>query len=716
MLQERLFEVMHQVFLQCARQQPLVIEVEDAHWLTPSPEAYLEGLVSRVAEVPLLLLLSYRPEYQPRWLQQARVVQLALSPLPLEDSAQVVRAYHRARPLSAAAVAHVLARAQGNPLFLEELTHIMADGDSASETLALPPTLQAVLSARLDRLPAETRRVLQLAAVVGLEVSYPVLQRLLDLPEDRLHTHLHTLQAHELLGLTRVLPERAYRFKHALTREAAYGMLRRRVRHAAHKQVAQVLEAVAPDTRVSQPEVLAHHYSEAGLPQQAMPYWQAAGQRALAQSAYGEGIAHLRRALTLLQSMPDTPERARDELAVLLDLGLAVGVVAGLGAPETAHIYTQAQALGHQVGSVAQQAEAVWGLSRAYYDRGALPRAQALCEHFLAQVGARTEPAILIRMHCMLAVVGHQLGELTRARTHAERGIALHALHAVAPDDHDMRRPGDFDPGAVCHIFAARALATLGYSAQAWERARTGLTLAQACANPITLVMAGFHVAILHGQERHWQEMAVQAKAAYTLAREQGSAFWIPNCAFMLGKARVMLGQAEDGLTLMTQGLAQREQLGSYAALYDNMVDLAEAYAQAGHVAQGLRLIDQAQQYAATMATGYKAAEQHRVHGELLLALHVDGSEVEAEACFQQALTVARRQQAKRWELRAALSLCRLWQHQGRQRDVSDLLTPLSAWFTEGVDLPDLQDARALLTTQSVSTASPGRDTSARLR
>jgi predicted ATPase len=344
-LQGRVFEAMHQVFLQSAKQQPLVLEVEDIHWIAQSPEAYLSGLVSRVGDAPLLLLLTYRPEYQPNWLRRARVTQLALRPLLPEDSARVVQAPHRQMPLSADAVAQILSRAQGNPLFLEELTQGIVDHASRLDATALPPTLQAMFSARIDRVAPDAKRLLQLAAVVGQEAPYALIRALMKLPEAALMTRLEELQAHELLLQTQVLPEVVYGFRHALTREAAYGMLRQWVRRDYHGEVAQVLESAFPEMVLAQPEVLAHHYTEAGMTEQAVSYWQEAGQRATDHFPYAEAVAYFRQGLELLQAQPETPEQARRELQLLLLLGPAMGVGQGLATPQREQCYAWVHAL-----------------------------------------------------------------------------------------------------------------------------------------------------------------------------------------------------------------------------------------------------------------------------------------------------------------------------------------------------------------------------------
>src|SRR5262249_32117350 len=329
-------------------------------------------------------------------------------------------------------------------------------------TIQVPATVQAVLAARIDRLPPEEKQLLQAAAVIGPEVPLPLLQTIAELPEAALYRGLAHLQAAEFLYETRLFPERVYTFKHALTQQVAYQSLLTSTRQRYHAQLAQALET-RPETVETQPELLAHHYTEAGLGEQAVGYWQRAGQHAVERSAHVEAIAHLQKGLALLATLPDTPERTQQELDMQIILGQALMVVKGQGDPEVEHAYTRAHELCRQVGKTPQLFPVLWGLWRFYLVRAEYQTARELAEQCLSLAQRVHDPALLLVAHYTLGATLYVLGELTLSRAHLEQGLALYEPQ----QHHHLAFRYGMDLGVWCLSYGAWPLWQLGYPDQA---------------------------------------------------------------------------------------------------------------------------------------------------------------------------------------------------------------------------------------------------------
>jgi predicted ATPase len=546
-----------------------------------------------------------------------------------------------------------------------------------------------VLAARIDRLPPEEKQLLQAAAVIGTEVPLPLLEAIAALPEAVLYRGLAHLQAAEFLYETRLFPERAYTFKHALTQQVAYQSLLTSTRQRYHTQLAQALAAY-PDTAETQPELLAHHATEAGLHAQAVGYWQRAGQRSTARFAYVEAVAHLTRGLEVLQTLPDTAERAQHELLLQTTLAPVLGYTKGYGAPEVEAAYSRALELCRQVGETPQLFVALMGLWQFYLVRAQHQTARELGERLLSLAQSVGDPALLVQAHRALGEAFQNLGELVPAQENLAQGSALYD-----PQQHHSSAVLN-DPGVFCLSFAALVLWLLGYPEQALQRSQAALTLARALSHPPSLAAALVFAAMLHQFRRERQLVQARAEAAIALALEQGLPHWVAYGTIMRGWALAMQGQWEEGIPQTQQGLVAQQAVGAVIARPLFLALLAEAHAAAGQAKAGLGVLAEALALVDHTAERYHEAEVYRLKGELLRRQAVPDAP-QAEACFEQALAVARRQQAKAWELRAALSLSRLWQQQGKRTEACELLAPIYGWFTEGFDTPDLQEAVALL-------------------
>jgi class 3 adenylate cyclase/predicted ATPase len=695
------------ILLRIAAQQPVLFVMEDLHWVDPSTLELLTLLVDQGPTARILVLLTFRPDFSPPWTGRSHLTQVTVTRLPRRQAVEVIRQVAHGKALPPEVVEQIVAKTDGVPLFVEELTKMVLESGLLQEQedryaltaplppLAIPATLHDSLMARLDRL-ATVKAIAQLGATLGRDFSYALLQAVSPWDEATMQRGLHQLVEAEFLYQRGLPPQATYRFKHALIQEAAYLSLLKSTRQQYHQRIAQVLAAQFPETVETQPELLAHHYTEAGLIPQAIPYWQRAGERAVERSANVEAISHLTTALALLPALPDTPERTQHELTLLTALGIPLVLTKGHAAPEVEATYARARTLCQQLGDTPQLFSVLLGLRRFYLMRGEYQSAHAVGEQLLRLAERLDDSGLCVRAQMMLAEGLLYLGEFARARAHAEQGIACYD-----PQQHRAQvfRYGN-DSGVGCRVFAAMALWVLGYPDQAQQRSEEALAWAQEMAHPFNLAFALIHAARLHQFRREGAPAHTRAEAAIALATEQGFVLWLALAPVVRGWALAEQGQAAEGLAQIRQGIAARQAIGAELQRPYNLAVLADAYGKVGQLEEGLRVLTEAQTAAQATGERYCEAELSRLTGELLRAQSSE-NHAAAEACFQQALALARLQQAKSWELRAAMSLSRLWQQQGKRDEARELLAPVYAWFTEGFDTADLQEAKALLETLS---------------
>jgi DNA-binding winged helix-turn-helix (wHTH) protein/predicted ATPase len=652
------------ILLELAARQPVLFTLEDLHWADPTTLEWLALLLDHLPTAAIGAVVTCRPTFQPPWRPRSCLTQLTLHRLSRTESAAMLTQVVHGKALPPEVVAHVLAKTDGVPLFVEELLGMLLDTGLLQEdedryvltgplsASAIPATLQDLLRARLDQLP-EAQDVVQLGATLGREFSYDVLQVVSALEAPALKQRLAPVIAAEILYQRGVPPRATYTFKHALIRDAAYQSLRKSTRQQYHQRIAQAVAERFPETAETQPELLAYHYTEAGLIAHAIPYWQRAGQRAIERSAYTEAIGHLRQGLEVLSALPDTRERAQHELPLQIALGLAFSVIRGHSAPEVGQTYARARALCQQVDEPRQLSATLAGLLRFYLVRGDLRAARRVGEQLL-RLGQS--------QHCGLAF--------------------HHGAHGA-------------DLGVICRSWSAMVLWHLGYPEQSLQRNREALHLAQELSHPLSLSMGLNFAIIVHHFRRDIQVTLEQVEALETLTVEHVLQADNPGRAIRRGWALAEQGEVEEGLRHIRQGLACGQALEYEGTRTHSLALLAEACGKAGQTTEGLAALEAALALVHKNAERYFEAEIYRLRGELLR--HAQGRPDETEACFQQALAVARRQQARALELRAAVSLARLWQQHGKCRDAYDVLAPIYDWFTEGFDTVDLQDARALL-------------------
>lgn len=700
---QKTLEAIVAILLELAERQPLLFILEDLHWTDPTTLELLNLLIDQTPTASLLTVLTCRPTFQPTWSHRSYLTEITVNRLSKPQVEQIVLRMTDGKTFPQEVLGQIVEKTDGIPLFVEEITKaILESGQLKARndhyeltgsfaTLAIPATLQDSLMARLDRL-VTAKAVAQYAAVIGRQFAYDLLSTVSQLDEVTLQRELGRLVEAQIVYQRGVPPQATYLFKHALIQDAAYQSLLKSTRQQYHQRIAQVLEEQFPETVEGQPELLAHHYTEAGLIEQAIGYWQQAGHSAIQRSAHVEAIAHLRHGLALLDTLPETPQRLQRAVDLLIALGTSLIATQGYAAAEVEQAYRRAHHLCQHLENPQQRLPVLRGLWIYYCARPALQTAYTLSEQFLTLAQQIHDPVMLPAAHRAVGTTLFFLGAPTEAHTHFAQGIAL-----SDPQQHHVAvlLYGE-DAGVVCRSFAAWALWCQGYPDQGLAQSQQAVTLARQMAHPFSLGLAFGHAATLHACRREMRAAQERADAAISLTTEQGFPSWMAWGALLRGWALAQQGQAQEGREQMTQGLRTYRATGTELVRPYFLVLLAEAYGTRGEPEAGLAVLTEALTLVETTGERWYEAELYRLRGELLLQQNAD-NHLEVEACFQHALDIARNQRAKSFELRAATSLARLWHQQGKRQEAHDLLAPVYRWFTEGFDTLDLKDAKGLL-------------------
>jgi predicted ATPase/class 3 adenylate cyclase len=686
-----------------AERQPVLVAWEDLHWADPTTLEALGLLVEQAPTMPMLHVLTYRPEFSPPWPPRSHITPLVLNRLERPQVETLITQRAEGKPLPAEVVQYIVDKTDGVPLYVEELTKMLLASPLLWEeadqyvltgplhAVAIPDTLQDALMARLDQLN-RAKEVAQLGAVLGREFAYELLQAIAPQDEGTLQAGLAQLVAAELLYQRGRLPRAKYVFKHALIQDAAYASLLKSTRQQIHQQVAQVFEARFPALVEAQPELVAQHYTAADCTEQAVVYWQRAGQHASDRSAYLEAIGHLSTGIELLTTLPDTPERTQHALTLHIALGAALQMTKGQAAPEVEHAYTRARVLCQQVGETPELVPVLFGLWRFYNIQQQFHTARELGETLLRLAQHTHDPALTVLAHYALGWTRLCLGALPTARQHLEKAIT----HYTPDQRHAPAFRMGQDPGVACGAFVAMALWLLGYPEQALAHLNHALALAHELSHPISLAFARCLAATVYQLRQDASATYEHAEAAVVLSTEQGFTQWVAMGTSLRGWALALQGRGEEGMAQVRQGLAVWRATGAALLVSYFCTVLADVCGHLGHPEDGLQALAEAHTLVEQQEERWWEAEICRLRG-LLLLRQLGTSQEEAEAWLQRALDVARRQEAKSLELRAAMSLSRLWQQQGKYKEAHDLLAPVYGWFTEGFDSADLREAKALL-------------------
>jgi predicted ATPase/class 3 adenylate cyclase len=700
---QRTLEVLVDQLAGLAAQQPVLAVYEDVHWVDPTTLELLDLMVERVRRLPVLALITFRPEFKPPWAGQAHVTQLPLNRLGRRQGAAIVERLTGGRSLPDEVLDQIVAKTDGVPLFVEELTKtvlesgLLRDAGDRYELigplppLAIPATLHDSLMARLDRL-APIKEIAQTAAVIGRDFSHDLLAAVSPLPAPEFNAALDQLVQAELIFRRGTPPDAVYSFKHALVQDAAYQSLLRSKRQQLHLSIAQRLQEHFPGVRDSHPEVLAQHYTQAGLAEQAVVHWLSAGERASQRSANLEAIAHLTTGLESLAALPDTPERARLELPMQMALGAPLIATKGYAASEVERAYLRARELSGRLGETAPLFRVSRGLCYFHHVGARLRTSRRLGEELLDLAARSRERTFEIEAHHAAGCNLYHLGHFAAARHHFEQSIALDARERHSAH---VQLYGS-DVGVFCRAYLAHSLWQLGFPDGALALAREAQALADRLAQPFSVALAIAYAAMLHQFRRDRSSAGAQAEVAISVCTEQRFEYYLAWAMIIRGWSGTADAPLADRIAAMREGLARFLKTGAELRRPHYLACLAEMCGQAGEPEQGLAAVAEALEVADRNGETWCSSELHRLRGDLLL--QQDRNDVAtAEASFRTAFEVAGRQGAKSLELRAAANLARLWADQGKRKKARNLLAPIYGWFTEGFETADLKDAKALL-------------------
>ncbi|MGH8012256.1 MAG: ATP-binding protein [Candidatus Binataceae bacterium] len=688
---------------------PLCVIFEDLQWADPSTLEYLSRLFVEIPTMHALLLLTFRHGFVPVPLANAPISQLTLSRMDSDDARQIVESITGDKALPRDVMETILDKTDGVPLFVEELTRAVVESGSAG-TLgkieqgirpALPATIHDSLTARLDSL-GEYKEVAQIGAMLGREFSHELIEAVSLSDPATLVQGLDKLLEMQLVNRIGSALQTRYLFKHALIQDAAYESILKSKRQQYHRHIAEVIERRFGEIARSQPELLAHHYTEADLALEAIRYRQLAAEKAVQRSANTEAIAHLRKALGLLERLPETPERIQQELMLQTALGVPLMVTEGFGSPEAERVYERARELCRQVGETPQLFPVLWGLWVPYTARGKHETALEVSQQCLNIAQRANEPVLLMEARHLLGVSLLELGDFRRALDQLDQAIATYD-----PDKHRaLAYTFGQDSCVVCLSHSAWALWFLGYPDQARRRNQKALASAERIAHPFSLALACDFAAWLHQICREHEMIRGRTETAIRLSSDHQFAFLMHMGEILRGWAIAAECDIENGISQIGAGLRAFEATGTETMKPYFLALLAEVYARTGKSDEGLEVLGTAQVIANRNKERWWQAELYRLTGELTLArAKKRGDERESwnesERCFRLALQIARRQEAKSLELRAAMSLGRLLDKRRVGRKARALLEPIYGWFTEGFDTPDLKEAKAILATLS---------------
>jgi len=692
-----------------ARSSPVLMIFEDAHWSDPTSLEVLGRVMDRITNLRVLVIVTFRPEFAAPWVGQAHVTALAINRLAARDVDSLIDRVVGNNRLPTTIRNDIIERTDGIPLFVEEMTKAVLEAGSAEQArqmvaavpvpaLAVPASLQASLMARLDRL-GPAKELAQIGAAIGREFSHALLAAVVHQSEADLASSLDRLIQAGLLFRRGMPPHATYLFKHALVQDAAYGTLLREAKRALHARIAEALQSQFVDIADAQPDLLARHYTEAGLLDKAAALWGKAGLRSIQHSALLEALEQLTRALAQIATLPATPRLRREEIKLQVALLYPLQHVKGQGAPDVKVaaerailLIEQAEALGEAPEDPLLLFMALSTLSGTYLT--AFDGAQA-CEsaaRLLALAEKQKDTLPVVFAHCRFGVALVEMGNFAQGLVHL-RAIALYD----PLEDREMARRRSQDIRQAALAYRSRAQWALGYREAALRDAEQALNHARKTGHASTLMLALAPVCLTKLLNGDYVAAKDLSDELIQVAEEKGSIFW--KSAGMLRRAAVLVstGKASDALAIFTTAIPAMRSTGTTIYLPVWLSHLARAYGELGQFDEAWRCIEEAKALLETTKEQWYEAELHRIAGEIAL-IPSEPDAAKAQTHFERSLAIARGQQARSWELRTATSLARVWRDQGKLDDAKQLLAPIFGWFTEGFDTLDLKQANALLT------------------
>jgi class 3 adenylate cyclase/predicted ATPase len=681
-------------------QRPTLCIFEDVHWIDPSTLELLELGISRIDRARILLVISYRPEFRPTWFTRANVTVHSLTRLSRSEVAGMVEALClREHRLLQPILNQIIEKADGLPLFIEELTNSIltsmrnriADStvtpDSEPSAPKVPDTLYDALMERLDRVP-QGRRLAQTAAAIGREFSFELLSLALRIDESDLRLTLARLEDADIIYCVGISPQVLFAFKHALLRDAIYSSLLKSSRRQMHADIAAILETHFQEVSETQPELLAHHYSEAGNHELAVRFWYKSGQRALAHSANVEAIAHFRKALEALARWPDTAERAGQQIELQLALGIPLIAVRGYAAEETREVFARARALCLQLDDPAEYFQALYGLWGHSWMSGKNEEALSMASEFLARAEASTDIVPMMVAHRVMGSTLLPIGQFQQSRLHFEQSIAM----SKERGQQSLYNRYMVEPQAASLLLLSWDLWILGYPEQSLSRVSEALSLARELAQPYSIAFANYMTSVVHLLRGEPAAALSSAEASLEVSREQRFSLYVLLSRISRGYALGCLGHFEQSKTEIRLGLDDMHSNGVGFMLPMMNTWLADMFARSGDNEAALSIVEKSLAGLDDVTGRSWEAELYRQRAQILVALGPK-RERDAERNLKKAIDVARLQNAKSFELRAAAGLAALWNSQNENAKARDLIEPVYSWFSEGQDTEDLRRA-----------------------
>ncbi len=678
---------------------------EDLHWADPTTLELLGLYIEQSPTVSMLNILTYRPEFVPPWTMRSHMTPITLNRLERPEVEALIGHQANGKAVPSEVIEHIVGKADGVPLYVEELTKTILGSDYLREEadrytligslseISIPATLQDSLMARLDRLP-KVREVAQLGAVLGREFAYQMMQALGYIEEPILQDGLGQLVAEELLYQRGRPPRAKYVFKHTLIRDAAYHSLLKRTRQQYHRHVARVLEERYSEELASEPELLAYHYTGAEMAPQAIEQWLKAAKRAASRSAYLEAFAHLDSGDALLERVAEGGERTHRRLQLQILRATTLLATKGMSAEETGEAFGSAWELCKRLGEEVEEIfPTLWGIFTFHNVRAEYHLSHEVAEDALQRAERLQEPGLLVLAHRMMGPPLVQSGQPISARDHLEEMRRLYDSER----DRDSALVYGVDFKAGGQSFLAQVAFLLGNPDRALMLAEDALSHAEKLEYLYSINFAQVWVTLIRFLRREPELSLDQGRLATTMAAKQGFGQWLAWGKAHCGRALIDLGEAEDGVALIGESLREGEAMGIRLNGSFNRASLAVGAAKMGEFGEAGKHLAEALTEVEKSNERWYEAEIHRLQGEFALDEKGPMAAVAAEECFGRSLDIARRQQAKSWELRAATSLAKLWLGLDKTEEAHDLLAPVYDWFTEGFDTKDLTDAKALL-------------------
>jgi class 3 adenylate cyclase/predicted ATPase len=685
-----------------ARRDTTLLIVEDAHWMDPTTQEMLDVLVTRLPQCRVLAMVTHRPEYVPRWSGDAHVSTMTLNRLNRRLGTQLAEGVTGGKPLPREVIDQVLAKTDGVPLFVEELTKTILESgvlrdagsqyvlDGSLPPLAIPSTLRDSLMARLDRL-APVKEIAQIGACIGREFSFELIASVGVVPKPELEEGLQRLVESQLIFKHGSGPAALYSFKHALVRDAAYGSLLNSRKQQLHKLIVTALQRHFTERVENEPEVIAHHYTEARLAEEATDAWLQAGERALNRFANAEAIAHLRRGLQTCELLAAGPARDQRELRLQTALGTALGASQGYTPPEVGQAFSRALELSERAGDMPQKFSITFGLWIYYLMRAEYVTARPLADQLL-EIAVRTnDEDQRIAAHCMIASTACFEGRFSQAREHAEAGCKAYETHGVT----DATKFAGLDPGPLTYDALMWTLCELGYFDDAHAAHLRGVEIVESQDDPLTLGTGLVHAAGYQSMCGDAPLTLQFAQRAFAVCQENSILIRLAEANIFGGWARAELGEPAVGIPLIESGIDVWHQVGARIADPQWYVLLARARMTAGHAMEARAALKKGIECARQTGERMWEPELYRLEGEWSLSF--EGDRAGAEAHYRDAIAAAREIGSRLWELRAAVSMARMWSASGKAMEARAILEPLYQSMPASTSSLDMQEARALL-------------------